>query len=116
MSAEVFLPKRVTPTQVFATRKYLMRSFYSWRNILLRWSRLMWAYWWSGKARKKAVGSALITYVLLKLSTFQRYHALHRVFPTEPPAVPEAAHQTRTGDLRNAQRTRALAVVTRQAE
>lgn len=83
----VFEPRSVTPADVFRTRKRLMRSFYSWRNIVRRWWRLMLAYWRGGKARGRVLGSLLITYVLIKLSTFQRYHARRRVYPSVPPDV-----------------------------
>ncbi len=87
----VFLPRRVTPEQVFTTRKRLMRSFYSWRNIGRRWWRLMSAYWGGHKASGRMFGSLLVSYILIKLSLFQRYHARKRVFPVEPPVVPEYA-------------------------
>ncbi len=85
----VFAPKHVTAEEVFAIRKGLMRSFYSWRNITRRWWRLMRAYWGARKARHRAFGSLLISYVLVKLSLFQRYHARKRVFPARPPVIPE---------------------------
>jgi hypothetical protein len=47
------------------------------------------AYWGSRKARHRAFGSLLISYVLMKLSLFQRYHARKRVFPAQPPVIPE---------------------------
>jgi radical SAM superfamily enzyme YgiQ (UPF0313 family) len=85
----VFTPRGVTPEQVFAARKRLMASFYSWRNIARRWWRLMRAYWGRGKARGRLLGSLVISFTLVKLSAFQRYHARKRVFPAAPPAVPE---------------------------
>jgi radical SAM superfamily enzyme YgiQ (UPF0313 family) len=85
----VFEPRHVTAEEVFEIRKRLMRSFYSWRNIARRWWRLMRAYWGARKARGRAFGSLLISYVLVKLSLFQRYHARRRVLPAEPPVIPE---------------------------
>jgi radical SAM superfamily enzyme YgiQ (UPF0313 family) len=84
----VFAPKHVTAEDVFAIRKGLMRSFYSWRNIARRWWRLMRVYWSARKARHRAFGSLLISYVLVKLSLFQRYHARKRVYPARPPVIP----------------------------
>ena len=85
----VFKPRGVTPEQVFATRKHLMASFYSWRNILRRWWRLMRAYWGRGRARGRLLGSLVISFTLFKLSAFQRYHARERVFPAAPPVFAE---------------------------
>jgi hypothetical protein len=52
------------------------------------------AYWGARKARGRAFGSLLISYVLVKLSLFQRYHARRRVFPAEPPVIPEREDAT----------------------
>lgn len=84
----VFEPRNVTAQQVFAIRRLLMRSFYSWRSIARRWWRLMQAYWHARKAQGRLFGSFLISYVLVKLSLFQRYHARQRVFPSQAPEVP----------------------------
>jgi radical SAM superfamily enzyme YgiQ (UPF0313 family) len=85
----VFEPRHVTAEEVFEIRKRLMRSFYSWRSIARRWWRLMRAYWGARQTWERAFGSLLISYVLVKLSLFQRYHARKRVFPAEPPAIAE---------------------------
>jgi radical SAM superfamily enzyme YgiQ (UPF0313 family) len=97
----VFAPKHVTANDVFATRKHLMRAFYSWPNVARRWWRLMEAYWRGGPRWAKPFGSLLISYILFQLSHFQRYHARRRVFPSVVPVVPER------GDAR-AQRKRAV--------
>ncbi|MDH4352130.1 MAG: B12-binding domain-containing radical SAM protein, partial [Gemmatimonadota bacterium] len=85
----VFAPGHVTAAEVFATRKHLMRSFYSWPNVARRWGRLMRAYWRGGPGWAKPFGSLLISYVLFQLSHFQRYHARRRVFPSTVPVVPQ---------------------------
>ena len=46
------------------------------------------AYWGSRKASGRAFDSLLISYVLVKLSLFQRYHARKRVFAAQPPVSP----------------------------
>jgi len=84
----VFAPKYVTPEQVFATRKRLMRTFYSWPSVARRWWRLMQAYWRGGFGWAKPFGSLIISYVLFQLSHFQRYHARRRVFPARAPVIP----------------------------
>ncbi len=96
----VFEPRHVTAREVFAIRKQLMRSFYSWRNIARRWWRLMQAYWGSRKASGRAFGSLLISYVLVKLSLFQRYHARKRVFTAQPPMIPARRAAERTLPIR----------------
>jgi hypothetical protein len=85
---------------VFATRKGLMRSFYSWPSVGRRWWRLMRAYWGSGPAWRKLFGSGVISFVLFQLSRFQRYHARRRVFPARAPAVPERRAPARRDSLR----------------
>jgi hypothetical protein len=91
----VFRAKAVTPAQVIATRKRLMRSFYSWRNIARRWWRLVRASVRSGRDRRRWLGIPLITFVLFQLSRFQRYHARRRVYPARVPAAGEAADSWR---------------------
>jgi radical SAM superfamily enzyme YgiQ (UPF0313 family) len=84
----VFAPRKVTAEQVFATRRHLMKTFYSWPSIARRWWRLVTSHLRSGKARSRLFGTALISYVLLQLSVFQRYHARQRVFSARAPEVP----------------------------
>jgi radical SAM superfamily enzyme YgiQ (UPF0313 family) len=86
----VYLPRKVTPAQVFETRARLMRSFYSWKNIARRWWRFMSAYWRGRVARGRAFGTLLISYILVELSAFQRHHAKMRVFPAKVPRVSNA--------------------------
>lgn len=83
----VYQPNGVTPADVIATRKRLMRSFYSWRNIARRWWRLVSTAWRSGRQRRRWFGTLLITWVLFQLSRFQRYHAKRRVFQAEVPRL-----------------------------
>jgi hypothetical protein len=84
----VFRARAVTPAQVIETRKRLMRSFYSWRNIARRWWRLVRASVGAGRDRRPWLGVALITFVLFQLSRFQRYHARRRVYPSVIPTAP----------------------------
>ncbi len=91
----VFAPRDVTAEQVFETRSRLMRTFYSWPSVLRRWGRLMRSYWTGGRAKRRLFGSAVISFVLLQLSRFQRYHARKKVFPARAPEVPTATGRTR---------------------
>jgi radical SAM superfamily enzyme YgiQ (UPF0313 family) len=95
----VFQPKYVTPEQVFATRKHLMRTFYSWPSVGRRWWRLIRAYWRNGFGWAKPFGSLLISYVLFQLSHFQRYHARRRVFPARAPVMPARRTPARVAAL-----------------
>ncbi|UCF21506.1 MAG: B12-binding domain-containing radical SAM protein [Gemmatimonadota bacterium] len=80
----VFQPKRVAPDDVFAAFENINRTFYSWRAIGRRWRRFVSTYL---RARgEEAIGkrlfrAALLSYILLKLSIFQRHHARKKVFP-----------------------------------
>jgi radical SAM superfamily enzyme YgiQ (UPF0313 family) len=77
----VFEPKRVSPTQVFDALEMLHKTFFSWRNIARRWWRLVGAYVRNGPLKVRLPRSILLSFVLFKLSRFQRYHARHKVFP-----------------------------------
>jgi radical SAM superfamily enzyme YgiQ (UPF0313 family) len=77
----VYHPRGVTSEQVFQTFNLLNRKFYSWPAVAKRWGRFMRAYLPNRSAKHRAFHSLLMTYVLYKLSAFQRYHARQRVFP-----------------------------------
>lgn len=76
----VFWPKRVSPAEVFAAFRNINRVFYSWKRILKRWWRFVATYLRSGKGLRRFPRSLLLSYILLKLSLFQRHHARERVF------------------------------------
>jgi radical SAM superfamily enzyme YgiQ (UPF0313 family) len=77
----VFKPKRVTPDNVFEAFRRINKYFYSWKSILKRW----WRFVSTMSARKNIFkwlfNSLLISFILLKLSIFQRDHAQKRVYP-----------------------------------
>lgn len=82
----VFLPRKVTPAQVFEAFETINRTFYGWGAILRRWARLLRVYLggtsggrFRGLARR-VTRSALLSFIFLKLSVFQRHHAQHKVF------------------------------------
>jgi radical SAM superfamily enzyme YgiQ (UPF0313 family) len=77
----VFKPKNVTPEQVFKVYREINESFYSWKNIARRWSRLLKAQIKNGFSLKLFFGMFLTSYILLKLSIFQRDHAVKKVYP-----------------------------------
>ena len=85
----MFRPSTVSAADVFETRKRLMRSFYSWKNVARRWWRLVSSYLRGSRRKGRLFGTLIITFVLFQLSRFQRYHAKKRVFPFSAPEVGE---------------------------
>jgi len=83
----VFHPKRVSPAEVFAAFRDINRVFYSWRKILKRWARFVATYLQKGRGLRRFPRSILLSYILLKLSIFQRHHAQARVFSMRDPRV-----------------------------
>ena len=77
----VFRPKRVSSDQIFEAFRRINRHFYSWRNILKRWWRIVLGYSKEENKMKRALGKIFISYIFFKLTTFQKDHAQHRVYP-----------------------------------
>ncbi len=77
----VFTPKSVTPPQVFAAYRAINESFYSWRNIVRRWWRFLTGYTGEKNLLRRLFRSVLLSYVLLRLSVFQKEHAQRKVYP-----------------------------------
>jgi radical SAM superfamily enzyme YgiQ (UPF0313 family) len=77
----VFVPKRVTPVQVFEAFRNINRHFYSRKNIFKRWLRLMRKQSLRGNIAARLFHAVLISVIFLKLSIFQRDHAQKRVYP-----------------------------------
>jgi hypothetical protein len=76
----VFLPKRVSPAEVFDAFRNINRVFYSRRKIFKRWLRFVSTYLRKGKRLRRFPRAVLLSYIFLKLSLFQRHHAKERVF------------------------------------
>ncbi len=83
----VFWPKRVSPDEVFRAFRNINWTFYSWRNILRRGWRFVSTYLKSRHARQRLFRAALLLYVYLKLSVFQRHHAREKVFALPGPGL-----------------------------
>ncbi len=77
----VFRPSGVSRDEVFRAFRDINRRFYSWPAVARRWRRLLSAYLPNRTEDHRALHALLISYVLFKLTGFQRYHARQRVYP-----------------------------------
>jgi radical SAM superfamily enzyme YgiQ (UPF0313 family) len=77
----VFLPKGVTPEEVFKAFHRINKYFYSWKSIFRRWLRFIKKQSFKGNLFWKVFRSLLLSVILLKLSIFQRDHAQKKVYP-----------------------------------
>ena len=77
----VFKPKRVTPDEVFEAFGRINKYFYSWKSILKRWWRFISTMSAGRNMFKWIFNSLLISFILFKLSIFQRDHAQKKVYP-----------------------------------
>ncbi|MBA7665466.1 Bacteriochlorophyllide d C-12(1)-methyltransferase [subsurface metagenome] len=76
----VFKPKRVTPDEVFEAFSRINKYFYSWKSILKRWWRFISTMSAGRNIFKWLFNSLLISFILFKLSIFQRDHAQKKVY------------------------------------
>ncbi|MGH8622286.1 MAG: B12-binding domain-containing radical SAM protein, partial [Burkholderiales bacterium] len=76
----VFQPATVSPADVFDAYERINRIFYSWGGIVRRWWRLVWPYVRRGRGLARFPRALLLSYVFLKVSVFERDHALQKVF------------------------------------
>jgi radical SAM superfamily enzyme YgiQ (UPF0313 family) len=79
----VFEPKRVSPEEVFETYQRVNRHFYSWKNILQRWWRFVTIMRPRGNLLSRMFRRIVLSFVLFKLSIFQRDHARNKVYPVD---------------------------------
>lgn len=77
----VFKPKHVSPEEVFDAYRKINRHFYSWKNILKRWWRLITTMSKRENLLWRLFRSLVLSFAFFKLSTFQRGHARKRVYP-----------------------------------
>jgi len=77
----VFEPKRVTSDEVFEAFGRINKYFYSWKSILKRWWRFISTMSAGKNIFKWLFNSLIISFVLFKLSIFQRDHAQKKVYP-----------------------------------
>jgi radical SAM superfamily enzyme YgiQ (UPF0313 family) len=74
-------PRHVSPEEIYDTFEGLNRRFYSWKSIGKRWFRFLKSYLWNWKVMTRLIPALFSSFILLKLSLFQRGHARDRVFP-----------------------------------
>lgn len=86
----VFSPKNMTEAEVFDAYRLINRTFYSWSGIARRWWRFVTTYLLRGVGRWRPLRALLLSYIMWKLSIFQRHHAEHKVFPAAPPTPSSA--------------------------
>jgi len=77
----VFTPKRVSPDEVFEAFRRVNKHFYSWKSILKRWWRFISTMSSKASILKRIFNSLFISFILFKLSIFQRDHAEKKVYP-----------------------------------
>jgi radical SAM superfamily enzyme YgiQ (UPF0313 family) len=77
----LFEPRKVSPADIYRAYRNISLRFYSWRSIGRRWGRLMKAFLGSRHLPRRLGPAVLLTFILLKLSVFQREHARRKVFP-----------------------------------
>ena len=77
----VFVPRGVTPDDVFRAFRKINKYFYSWKSILKRWFRFFSKQSFKGNIVWRIFRSMLLSVILFKLSLFQRDHAQKRVYP-----------------------------------
>ena len=77
----VFRPKHVSPEEVFEAFRRINKYFYSWKNIIKRWWRFITTMSSKGNFFWRMFRPLVLSYILFKLSIFQRNHAQKRVYP-----------------------------------
>lgn len=76
----VFTPKNVSEQQVFDAFREVNMRFYSVESILKRWFRFVKSMSFRKRLFHQLFRMMLQTYILFKLSYFQKHHAIQRVF------------------------------------
>jgi len=78
----VLQPKHVSPEEVFDAYRNVNKHFYSWENIFKRWWRFVTTMSPEGNLLWRMFRRGVLSFVLFKLSIFQRDHAQKRVYPS----------------------------------
>ncbi len=76
----VFRPRGVTPAEVVEAFERVNRSYYAAPAVVRRWWRHLAVLFGARRVRGRARRAAVLTFVLAKLSRFQRHHARQRVY------------------------------------
>ncbi len=76
----VVKPLGVEPEDVYSAFKNINKYFYSWKNILKRWWRFITTASFKNNILKRFFKGAFLSIIFLKLSIFQRHHAIRKVY------------------------------------
>jgi radical SAM superfamily enzyme YgiQ (UPF0313 family) len=79
----VFQPRRVSSEEVFEAYQRVNRHFFSWKNILRRWWRFVTIMRLRENLLSRMFRRIVLSFVLFKLSIFQRDHARNKVYPAD---------------------------------
>ncbi len=87
----VFRHKHLDDTQIHEAYARVTMGFYRWKNILGRWVGFMGKQQKRGPWRAFVLQLLIVTFIYLKLSLFQRHHALVRIKGAKKEVEPEKA-------------------------
>jgi radical SAM superfamily enzyme YgiQ (UPF0313 family) len=78
----VFRHKKMTEEEIYSSYKRVNKIFYSWKNILRRWLKIISV---QSKQDYESIPQFILklftlTFIYIKLSVFQKHHAVKRVF------------------------------------
>lgn len=76
----VFRHPRMQPADIYGAYKRVNRIFYTWKNIIRRWAKIMALQRKEEPIMQFLIKLAIITFAYFELSVFQRDHAQKRVF------------------------------------
>lgn len=75
----VFRHKHLTDEQIREAYARITMGFYSWRKIFSRWVRFMGGLEKQGPWKEHLLKMAILTFIYVKLSVFQRHHGLVKI-------------------------------------
>ena len=76
----VFRHKYLTEVQIYDCYKNVNRHFFSWKNILRRWLKIILKQQKGENAFQFAVKIFMVTFIYFKLSIFQKHHAEKKIY------------------------------------
>ena len=76
----VFKHKYLTEAQIYACYKKVNEHFFSWKNILRRWLKIILKQRKEENVFQFLLKVFMVTFIYFKLSIFQKHHAENRIF------------------------------------
>jgi len=76
----VFKHKYLTEDQIYSCYKKVNQHFFSWKNILRRWIKIISKQRKNENAFQFALKVFMVTFIYFKLSVFQKHHAEERIY------------------------------------